>query len=155
MRLRLASMATMIACLATSPVLSDPDPMQAGDPARDIILGGTDAPHELVMYLSPGCYHCLQSHEAILRQNAYARFVESGKIRLIYRMAPSVFVQPESDEAFKDAASRSARLALYGRCLHETQGGQTFPVFLVQLKVLVRDFQSWFPDANILRVRTR
>lgn len=63
-------------------------------------------------------------------------------------MVPSVFVQPENDEAFKDAAGRSARLALYGRCLHEMQGGQIFPVFFVQLYVQVQDFQSWFPDAH-------
>lgn len=96
------------------------------NPELDIIAGSMDAPHELVIYFSPGCAHCL---DALAGTTAHINnlYVEPGHLRIIYRDVPQVFPYREGEDEYNERARRISHDLGYSlRCHHHVGGSDGY-----------------------------
>ena len=124
----------------SNPALADAPPV---DERRDIIVGETDAPHTLLVYLSPGCTHCLDLQGEII-PNLVRNHVTPGDLRLVYRLLPSIISTRRGDDVTVDDHARALSMSRFMagalRCSYDEGGQAAFFESLAQLVILyVRD----------------
>ena len=109
------------------------------DERRDIIFGERDAPHTLVIFLSPGCTHCLELQRQLLPDIA-RNHVTTGDLRLVYRFLPLLISARSGDDITAEEQARAmltSRLLAGGlRCAYETEGQTAFLESLAGLVAL-------------------
>jgi len=105
---------------AASPTVSIADLMVAG-PLGDKSMGDEKAPVTIVEYASLTCIHCSNFHNEVVPQ-LKAKYIESGKVRLIFREFP-----------FDPLSTAASMLA---RCAPEAR-------YWPMIDVFYRSFDSW------------
>lgn len=109
------------------------------DEHRDIIFGEHDAPHTLLIYLSPGCTHCLRLQRQLI-PDLVRNHVVDGELRLVYRFLPLLISFKTEDDVTADEHARAmltSRLLAGGlRCSYETKGVIAFLESLTHLVTL-------------------
>lgn len=99
------------------PALPEQNPAHRIDPVSDVIIGELTAPHEMVIYLSPGCRHCLSAFSSVHDRIEQA-YITPGYLRVVYRLVPQVYGVKNSDEERRIAGYTSQLLATNLRCAY-------------------------------------
>ncbi len=155
-----------LACLFVAGCSGKPAPLNPEhkvDEQQDIIIGSKDAPHEMIIYTSPGCYPCLRlfglSHQIIKE-----RYVDSGNLRLVFRQVPGIvpFVKDEDGgtKIFKRGQSNSALAAISARCANHYLGDKGYTDTLYYLYAALNEnvpgpqLQAWphYNDTTIQKI---
>jgi len=109
------------------------------DERRDIIFGEHDAPHTLLIYLSPGCAPCLRLQRQLI-PDLVRNHVSDGELRLVYRFLPLMISFKTDEDVTADEHARAmltSRLLAGGlRCSYETRGVIAFLESLTHLVTL-------------------
>lgn len=105
----------------------------------DVVLGSADAPNEMIMYYSPGCWSCLEylsSHITELRD----QYVEPGELRVVFRQVPDIFRDRGSfgETANQESRDRSHALALHLRCRYAEGGIDSYLSTVNQMTDAIR-----------------
>jgi len=117
------------------------------DPEKDVTLGSTDAPHELVFYFSPGCPSCIQDIERKLPR-IVTDYVEPGELRIIFREIPDIVANLSTDSGeLQNARQTSWNFGFAMRCSFEDGGSEAY---LATLGALIAAMKEVLPlDAFI------
>ena len=89
------------------------------DPEIDIILGDENAPHEMIVYYSPGCIHCLVLYEKTFRK-IKELYIDQGKLRYVMREIPAILPFKKDEDGgmteYQNAIKNSTLMAINLRC---------------------------------------
>lgn len=111
--------------------------------ATDRILGRADAPVTVIEYASFTCNHCADWHNTVLPQFR-ARYIDTGKVRLVFRDMPT---QPVQVAATAAAVGRCAVPAKFFDVARSFMSGQA-------ALFASRDAAAWFNEAISASGRT-
>lgn len=121
---RLRTAVAVLALAAGSPALAELNPGHQVDAAIDIIVGEEDAPHELIVYFSPGCPLCIVYHSQLRDQ--LERGVSEDRLRIVYRLVPQFYHRAGDVVQVELGEERSEWFARWLQCTYETRGAEQF-----------------------------
>ncbi len=140
------------------PASAELNPGHQVDPALDIIVGEEDAPHELIVYFSPGCPGCIILHDFL--SDLYGRGVSEDRLRIVYRLVPAFYHRGSNNPV---AEMRSDWMGRWLQCTHTTEGADSFDaamdVFISYAMATNRRFEgeiTWpaIPNGRFASFRT-
>lgn len=115
------------------------------DPKLDATIGQAEAPHQLVIYYSPGCPKCLTFLDTDL-VFILQGYVRDGRLLVVLRDIPSFFPVIDTTEEKILAAYRfSSTLSLNLHCYHRTKELQSFLIALDALIVAQKEHSAANP----------
>lgn len=137
--LLLLTLTLLALCLSGAARAEDePNGLRAGVPNQDIIFGEIDAPHELLVYLSPGCSHCLD-HVGKVASRIERDYVGTGRLRMTIRLVPQLFLQPRDKSRASVMAENSTTMADNLMCRFAHEGA---PALFDLLKEVAGQFRT-------------
>lgn len=136
---RLLLTAAVVCLFNGSLARAELSPGQQVKDASDIIYGRADAPHEMVLYFSPGCLPCLRTfHRLNLSLRTY--YADRGHLRLVLRDVPQYVSQHggnTDEESTRQALRTSFTLGLFMRCHYRHGGAERYYRALSSLSAAV------------------
>ena len=112
--------------------------------AADLILGRADAPVTVIEYASFTCTHCAHWTNDVL-PTFKARYIDTGKVRLVFRDMPT---QPVQVAATAAAIGRCAAPGKFFDVAHHFMAGQA-------AAFASGDARQWYMDAVAVSGRTQ
>lgn len=74
-------------CLLFAPLAAAAEPLSTAEALEDRVMGDPKAPVTLIEYASLACHHCADFHAKTLPK-IKERFIDTGKVKLIFRDFP-------------------------------------------------------------------
>lgn len=125
---RLHTAVVVLALAAGSPAMAETSPGHQVDAAIDLIVGSENAPHELIVYFSPGCPLCIVYHSQLRDQ--LERGVSEDRLRIVYRLVPQFYHRAGDVVQVELAGERSDWMARWLQCRFSTGGAEDFETAL-------------------------
>ncbi len=96
---------------------------------NDIIIGAEDAAHEMIVYYSPGCIHCIRLYEETF-DNIKTQYIDTGELKYIIRDIPLIIPMQKDEDGgqtkFDVAQKNSALMAINMRCTAHYNGDDAY-----------------------------
>lgn len=133
-------------------VQAQPATDQQIEPGSDIILGDPSAPHQLVVYFSPGCAYCMELHTWL------ADTIDSGAARgtlsVVYRAVPQFYHRADAEaaaavEGGENGGDLSRWLAEMLTCRFVHHGAEAYAQSLNRLAELVVSREGYLQDLTV------
>lgn len=141
------------------PASAELNPGHQVDANLDIIVGSETAPHEMIVYFSPGCPGCIVLQDFLT--DFYDRRISQERLRVVYRLVPDFYHRGENNQL---AEERSDWMARWLQCTYTTGGAEGFDaaldVFISYAMASNRRFQgretTWpaIPNGRFASFRT-
>ncbi len=120
----IAAVTTMVLAVGL-PASAELSPGHQVDPEIDVIVGEEDAPHELIVYFSPGCPGCIVLHDFL--SDLYERGISEDRLRIVYRLVPAFYHRGGNNQL---AEERSDWMARWLQCTYTRGGAEDFETAL-------------------------
>jgi len=139
------------------------------DPQRDAIIGVEDAPHTLIFYFSPACWHCFKLFQGSLTDSLLTQ-LNAREVRVVFRLFPPIVSPPPQGTVAEQTISQddglgvSFHLARQLTCVQRRKGGPEFMKAFGMLRQAIIDnaenegqLDSWpyFSNDQIRAVATQ
>ena len=106
------------------PAKADDSPYPPVDPEADVIQGGRESPVTMLVYVSPGCIHCLDLMSSFASPDIGGLL--DGRVRVVVRELPSFLPPPRgeiSKQRRRNGQTLSLALAVASHCMKDAKPG--------------------------------